>query len=128
LVLAATLSFFVDLLPLPASDLIEAYNRSREIAADEHAVRTCARHVLASAIVTLAAPRTISATAALAEETASLRSRVMSLLSDDDIPPAPKSRRILAVTSLTAIVAFSFLPVILSTLNFYACTASGMHT
>ncbi|MDQ2680384.1 MAG: hypothetical protein M3Y21_05095 [Candidatus Eremiobacteraeota bacterium] len=128
LMLAAMLSFFADLLPLPASDLIAAYRTSREIAADGHAVRNCSPHALASAILALAAPRTISAAAALAEDAASLRSRVTALLSDDAELPVPKGRRVLAIAGLSAIIAVSALPVVLSALNFYACTASGVST
>jgi Zn-dependent protease with chaperone function len=49
--IAAGLSFVVDLLPLPASDLVATYRRARELAADDHALQTVQAPDLAAALL-----------------------------------------------------------------------------
>ena len=129
LVLGAILNFFADLLPLPAGDLLEAYTKARERAADEHAVRDCAPDALASAIVRLAAAKPMPrATAALTEEGRSIKHRIVALLDDRAARIDPRGRRIVVVASLAAIVIVSFLPAFLFALKFVACTMQGNHT
>lgn len=125
--LAAALSFFADLLPLPVDDLVEAYATARERAADERAVQHCDPTTLASAIVAVATTRNTRAVAALAEETHSVKQRVLMLLSTGAEGGNRSRRRFVACVSLCVIVALSIAPAILSATNFYTCAIKGMH-
>lgn len=128
LFLGAALSFFVDLLPLPAGDLVKTYAASRESAADDHAVRKSAREVLASAIVSLATKQQmLRGAAALAEDVQTTRNRVMRLLENSAERIDPRRRRYVAILSLAGIAAVSFVPAVLTAFNYYSCTLKGMH-
>jgi beta-lactamase regulating signal transducer with metallopeptidase domain len=127
LMLAAALSFFADLLPLPADDLVETYSAARERAADERAVQHCDPTTLASAIVAVATTRNTRAVAALAEETHSAKQRVLALLSAGAEQVNPRRRRLTACVSLGVIVALSVAPAIFSATHFYTCAIKGMH-
>ncbi len=128
LMLGAALNFFADLLPFPSGDLVEAYAKARETAADEHAVRDCAPEALASAIVRLAAAKPMPrATAALTESGRSIKHRLAALLDDRAARIDPRGRRMLVATSLAAIMFASFLPAVLFALKFVACTMQGPH-
>lgn len=128
LLLGALVSFFTDLLPLPASDLVQAYCKARETAADERAIRVCAPQALASAIVRLAAAKPLARAAAhLIEDGQSVKQRIAALLDDRPDRIERRNRRIIAAASLAAIVAASVLPAALSALNFASCTTKGMH-
>lgn len=127
LLLGAALSFFGDLLPLPVNDLTATYNSAREFAADEHAVRTIDPHQLASAILSLAGARNMGrGVAALAEDSASLRRRVMRLLEGRAAGTGTVGRRIVSVTVLTSIAIFSLMPAVASMITSSACTLKGM--
>lgn len=127
LLLAAALSFFADLLPLPVNDLTATYNAAREFAADDHAVRKVGPYQLASAIMSLAGSRAIShGIAALAEDTRSLRPRVLALLEERAARTDLTGRRIASVSALCAIAIFSLMPAVLSAMNHYACTMQAM--
>jgi beta-lactamase regulating signal transducer with metallopeptidase domain len=127
LMLAAALSFFADLLPLPADDLVEAYSTARERAADERAVHHCDPTTLASAIVAVATTRSTRAVAALAEETHSIKQRVSALLSTGAERVNPTARRLIACVCLGVIVGLSIAPAVLSATHFYTCAIKGMH-
>lgn len=127
LVLAAALSFFADLLPLPARDLVETYSTARESAADEFAVRHCDRATLASAIIAVATTGRTTAVAALAEDARSLRQRVVTLLNASAERAAPDRRRVVVAASLAFIVMLSLAPAVLSAFNYYGCAVKGMH-
>ena len=123
--LATLLSFFVDLLPLPADDLIATYHRAREFAADAHAVHRADPQHLAGAIVALAGSRRITAAApALAEDAATLKARIRAVFE----PRAAASRlhRGIALLSLGLVATASLAPAAITALNFYHCTAPGM--
>ena len=103
-------------------DLTATYKSAREFAADEHAARTIEPHQLASAILSLAATRTIGyGLAALAEDTTSLKQRVLALLEDRAERTGLPGRRIVGVSVLVAIAFFSLMPAVLSALNYHAC-------
>lgn len=128
LMLAATLSFFADLLPLPGSILVETYAAAREVAADARAVRESPAHALASAIILLARKTTApQGVAALAEDFSLVKRRVITLLEEGQQKADLRRNRIVASASLGAILSISFLPAVLSALNFYACIVKGMH-
>jgi len=123
--LATLLSFFIDLLPLPTADLIATYHRAREFAADACAGRNSHPEHLAGAIVALAGARRVcSAVPALAEDLATIKSRVEAIF--DPGPPAAIGRRTLAFVSLATIVLSSLMPGVMTALNFYHCTTRGM--
>ncbi len=125
--LGAALSFFAELLPLPAGDLIETYAKAREAAADERATRECEPDALASAIVRLASAKPLPrGIAALTEDSRSIKYRIAALLEDRAGRVTPPARRIVTVTSLTAIVVTSIAPAVLFSLNFIACTGKVM--
>jgi Zn-dependent protease with chaperone function len=127
LLLSAALSFFADLLPLPVRDLTATYNAAREFAADEHAARESNPLQLASAILSLAGTRTVGhGVAALAEDTTSLKQRVLALLEDRAEQTGLAGRRIVGVSVLVAIAFFSLMPAALSAMNYYVCTFKGM--
>jgi len=127
LILAAALSFFADLLPLPADDLVETYATARERAADERAVQHCDPTTLASAIVAVATTRSTRAVAALAEDAHSAKQRVLTLLSASADHANPRRRRLIACASLVVIIVLSIVPAIVSATNFYSCAIAGMH-
>jgi beta-lactamase regulating signal transducer with metallopeptidase domain len=126
--LAATVSFFADLLPLPSTDLVQTYNVAREFAADEHAIRTAAPEHLAAAILSLAGSREIAhSMPALAEDSGTMKARVLSLLEERAAQTGLHGRRIIVASALTAIVLLSFAPAVVSAHNYYTCTIKGMH-
>jgi Zn-dependent protease with chaperone function len=127
LIIAAALSFFADLLPLPAADLVQTYASARESAADERAVRDCDPATLASAIVAVVTTRRLRAVAALAEDAHSVKQRVLTLLSASAERTSPARRRIIVSVSLGAIVLLSLAPAVLSAFNYYSCAVKGMH-
>lgn len=127
LALSAALSFFVDLLPLSTGDLIATYNTAREFAADEHATRGIEPHRLASAIISLAgAQKMAHSVAALAEDAASIKPRVVALLEERARTTSPIKRRMVVVAVLVGITIFSITPAVLSAANYYACSTKGM--
>ncbi len=128
LLLGAVLSFCADLLPLPATDLIETYALARESAADEHAVRKCAPDVLASAILSLAMTQAMPhGAAALAEDIRTIKTRITRLVDNSAANVDPHWRRIIATGSLAMLMLLSFVPAVLSSFNYYTCTVKGMH-
>ncbi|MBC5816196.1 MAG: hypothetical protein GIW97_06605 [Candidatus Eremiobacteraeota bacterium] len=125
--LSAALSFFADLLPLPTGDLIATYSTAREFAADEHATRGIAAHQLASAIISLAGTRKLAhSVAALAEDAANIKPRVLALLEERAVSASPIGRRVVAVAMLTAVAILSLMPAVLSAVNDSACSTKGV--
>ncbi|MBC5824411.1 MAG: M56 family metallopeptidase [Candidatus Eremiobacteraeota bacterium] len=127
LLLAAALHFFVDLLPLPAKDLIDTYAGARELAADQHASRHASREDLASAILSLAGSKKLAPSfASLAEDQSGVRPRVMALLEARAQRSGPAVRRLVVTGALLAIVGLSFSPVVLSAAPHHACAVTQM--
>lgn len=127
LLLAAIVSFFADLLPLSTRDLLQTYTAAREFAADKHAVRNIDAHQLASAILSLAGTRKMAhAVAGLAEDTTTLKPRIVSLLEERAEQTGLFGRRMIAGGVLIAIAIFSLTPAVLSGLNYYVCSIKGM--
>jgi len=100
--LAAALSFLVDLLPLPAADLVQTYKTARELAADQDAVRATDANSLAGALIEFAkGGRAIAGAACLIDDrTSTMTRRLRALLTPS--APAPHQNRLrrfaLAVT------------------------------
>lgn len=126
LALAAMLRFFTQLLPLPLWDLVRTYSAARERAADESAALHCSRDALASAILAVVAKQPLAGAAALAEDERSVRRRVAQLL-ESRLQPNPLRHRVGATLALAAIMLLSFLPVVVSALNYHACAIRGIH-
>lgn len=103
---AAVLSFVVDLLPLPSADLVALYRDAREFAADEHALRTVSPHDLAGALLTFArGQRAIPNVARLEGETG-LRRRLHLLLDGPrSAPVSVRSRSVVAFTLAAVLIA-----------------------
>ncbi len=109
-VLAALLSFFVDLLPLPAADLVAMYREAREFAADEHALQTASPDDLAGALLAFArGQRAVSAVAALPGETG-LRRRLHVLLERPPPPPVSVHHRFIVALALLMVTTAGLTP------------------
>lgn len=109
-VIAAGLTFLVDLLPLPAMDLIGMYRRSRELAADHHALHTVSAQDLAGALLSFVRPaRPLSGTAALDGES-TVAARLKVLLRDPSPPRISIAQRTLLATTLVMILGVGLAP------------------
>ncbi len=109
-VVAAVLTFLVDLLPLPAGDLVLLYREAREVAADQHALRSTSANDLAGALLAFArGQRTIAHTAALPGETG-LRRRLRLLLRESAPTSVALHRRFLVALVLAAVMAGGLAP------------------
>ena len=100
--IAATLSFLVDLVPLPTTNLVAVYRRAREVAADRYALRNAEPYDLAGALLTFAKSRVIATGSAALTGDGGVRARLDLLL--HDVPRAPISighRGVLALALLT---------------------------
>jgi len=127
LALAAALGFFAKLLPLPVTDLVEAYASAREMAADKRAVQECAPEALAHAILAAGTQGPTMTAAALAGDMRLVRRRIITLLRENDRPVNPYGRRIATTALLAAVLLASTMPALLGILNCHACIMSGIH-
>lgn len=109
-ILAALLTFFVDLLPLPAADLVAMYREAREFAADEHALQTASPDDLAGALLAFTrGQRTVSAVAPLPGETG-LRRRLHVLLEHPPASPVSVRHRVVVAFALLAVTVAGLAP------------------
>lgn len=116
-ILAAALTFCVDCLPLPASDLIETYRMAREFVADRDAAAQSDPHDLAGAILAIATGmRDSHAVAALASGTC-LQARLRALIEAPQCATPPYSRRALLSAWLAAIAIISCVPFVTHTFH-----------
>lgn len=123
--IAAALSFLVDLVPLPAMDLVHMYRRAREIAADHHALRDVEATALASALLRFVRPRqAVAATAALGGES-TIRERLRLLLSARTRPKGFVMQRVLVTGVLAAIFAIGLVPAAVTLVHPVPCTMSA---
>lgn len=107
-VLAAGLSFLVDLLPLPAADLVDTYRTARELAADHDAVRATDADSLAGALIEFAkGGRVIAGAACLMDDRATtMTQRLRALLATNaSAPRQSQVRRFGLALALAAIAA-----------------------
>ena len=105
--IAPWLYFLTDLLPLPATDLIDVYRRSREFCADAFALAHVQRTDLASALLRVArgtAPASPRAAAAFAEHDA-IYGRLDLLLRPKRQPQPNMFRRMLVTAAIALIFA-----------------------
>jgi Zn-dependent protease with chaperone function len=104
--LAAALSFLIDLLPLPAADLVSSYRTARELAADQDAVRATDADSLAGALIEFAkGGRVIAGAACLIDDRASMMTRRLRALlaSSTPAPHQNRLRRFALALALAAI-------------------------
>jgi beta-lactamase regulating signal transducer with metallopeptidase domain len=121
-IIAAVLSFLVDLLPLPATDLVAIYRRAREIAADRHALENVQGHELAGALLTFVKRRTIPTEAAALVGDSSIRARLALLLDDGPRAPVSIGRRYALALALAAILGAGLAPASAAVLHHQPCT------
>jgi hypothetical protein len=110
--LAAGLSFLVDLLPLPAADLVETYKIARELAADQDAVNATDADSLAGALIEFAKGHHAIAGAAclINHDTSALIHRLRALLENATSARRPRRlRRFALAFALAAIFGAGFL-------------------
>lgn len=108
--IAAALSFLVDLLPLPAMDLVHMYRRARELAADRHALDAVEAHDLASALLRFVHPvQDVAGTAALGGDS-TVRARLHLLLRETSPPQVSAVKRTLLACSLIAVLGVGIAP------------------
>ncbi len=108
--IAAALSFLVDLLPLPANNLIKMYRRAREIAADRHALENAEAHDLAGALLAFAKSRNVATGAAALVGDRGTRARLELLLGDAPNAPVSMVRRVALACALTLILCTGLAP------------------
>jgi len=120
-VIAAVLTFLVDLLPLPATDLVVLYRQAREVAADQHALREASACDLAAALLAFArGQRTVAHTAALPGETG-MRHRLQLLLREPVPAAIALHRRFIVVSILAVVTGAGLVPAGASTLLAVPC-------
>jgi len=108
LLLAACLSFLVDLLPLPAGDLVETYRTAREFAADHDAVETTDADSLAGALIQFAkgGPDPVAAMSFAGGSRAVVAERLHLLLSDS-APARQRPLRRIVIAAALAVIAIA---------------------
>ncbi|MDQ2909234.1 MAG: M56 family metallopeptidase [Candidatus Eremiobacteraeota bacterium] len=123
--IAAALSFLVDLLPLPAMDLVAIYRHAREVAADRHALATAQPHHLAGALLLFVQGGTVpSGSAALVGDN-DARGRLDLLLKGRPQPRASLMRRLALTFALATVLGAGLAPASGAVLHPSPCT---MHT
>jgi Zn-dependent protease with chaperone function len=95
---AALVTFIGDMVPLPVAPLVALYRRAREFAADQVASHEADPDALASALIALARANAVPASVAAFAEPATVRARLVALLTD--VPPSPAPWRRIAVTGM----------------------------
>jgi len=108
-ILAALLSFLTDLLPLPATDLIDTYKMARELAADEYASIATDAESLAGALIKFAkGGRSLVATAGLVDGRKSgIATRLQTLLRTESRRRQPNALNRLIVSAALAVIALA---------------------
>jgi Zn-dependent protease with chaperone function len=109
-IVAAVLAFVVDLLPLPAADLVALYRDAREVAADQHALRTVSPHDLAGALLAVARGRRVVANVAQLQGKTGLRRRLHLLLHGPSAAPVSIRSRFVVTFALAAVLVAGLAP------------------
>ncbi len=126
--IAAALSFLVDVLPLPAMDLVSAYRRAREIAADHHALAVARPSDLAGALLTFAKNRTLATGSAALVGDSGVRARLDLLLNDAPRAPISHTRRLALAVFLVLVQSAGFAPAGAAAVNRQPCSMSATNT
>ncbi|MDQ6825017.1 MAG: M56 family metallopeptidase [Candidatus Eremiobacteraeota bacterium] len=108
-ILAGTLSFLVDLLPLPANDLMQTYRTARELAADSVAANEMGAENLAGALLQFAKiGRALVGVSSLVDNRTSIVSkRLQALLGRTDSSRQANIARRVAITAVLATIALA---------------------
>ena len=127
LLVGSVVSFFLDLLPLPARALQDIYHSAREFAADREAVRHESAEALAAALIVLARGKgELRGAVALASES-TVRPRLRELLVGRPAPDAGITwRRAAVITALTVLLVGGLMPAAHSLLWQSPCSMSRM--
>ncbi|MDQ6780949.1 MAG: hypothetical protein M3Z37_07345, partial [Candidatus Eremiobacteraeota bacterium] len=106
--LAGVLSFVVDLLPLPANDLIQTYHSARELAADGAAARAVGAEHLAGALLQFAkAGSALAGVASLVDNRPKcVRNRLQALLAQPASVREANGLRRVVIAALLSVIAF----------------------
>ena len=125
-ILALCLTFFADLLPLPAGGFVETYKLARELAADRHAARTAGSDALARALIKFAKSTgtLVGATSFVEPRPSNVVSRVTALLQEPQqrrSGQAPAIRRLALGLALAVIVAGGIVAPVFASQNPTVC-------
>jgi Zn-dependent protease with chaperone function len=110
-VVAAVLAFVVDLLPLPARELVALYREAREWAADRHALQGASPEDLAGALLTFTRTSHTFVHLASLDGERGVSLRLRALLDDSAHARVSVTARVAAVAALGAIFAAGLTPV-----------------
>ena len=108
---AALLAFVVDVLPLPARELVALYRAAREWVADRHALQGASAEDLAGALLTFTRARRTFVHLAPLDGERGVSLRLRALLEDSARDRVSVAARLAAVAALTAICAGALMPV-----------------
>ena len=114
---------FVELLPLPATDLVAVYRRAREIAADRHALQHAKPDDLAGALLTFAKSRTVATGSAALTGDGGVHARLDLLLKDVPRAPVSIAHRAALALALAAILRAGLAPASAAVLHPQPCKA-----
>lgn len=108
--IAFALSFLVDLLPLPARDLVEMYGRARELAADSHALHAVEADDLAAALLRFVKPRRVLAGTCAFGGDDTVKARLHVLLRDSSPARFSIRTRLTLSIALATVLAIGIAP------------------
>ncbi len=126
--IAAALTFLVDLLPLPAMNLVAMYRHAREVAADRHAVASAEAHDLAAALLYFIRSETVpTASAALAGRTG-VKARLHLLLGEVAPARVSPAQRFVLIGALVVILGAGLAPAVAAVREPVPCRMSAPDT
>lgn len=125
LIVAALVTFFVDLLPFRSDALVALHFRAREFAADAHAARHAQPHDIAAALLAIVRVDRCTSPIAAFAETTNVIARMNVLLAAEPLRPS-RTRRILAASSLIVMFVAGALPVVAAVVLGYTCAMGKM--
>ena len=120
--IAASMSFLVDLFPMPSSSFVSIYRDAREFAADAHALRHASPEDLAGALMTFTRDYQRVANMAALHGDSGFRRRLSALLVENDRPAALSAWNRFYVSTIVAAVMFiGVSPAVMSLINPAPC-------
>ncbi len=126
-IIGTIISFASDLLPLHVEELVAAYRRGREFAADVSAARQSDPLDLAAAIIRMSRAGVPVSAAGLAAEGGIVTARLQRLLTDAGSRPR-RRRRVSVMLSLAMLATIAALPLIAQAFNLFQCSSLGPMT
>lgn len=123
--IAAALAFLVDLVPLPAQNLVSMYRHARELAADHHALHTVEAVDLAAALLRFVRPtHAIAATAAFGGDS-TVHARLDLLLRASSPVRISVAKRTLLAFALGLVFVGGIAPAAIAALHPLPCSMSA---